>query len=151
MLLLTAKQSLVMAKKSIIGITEKVTIIGEESVTANAIFDTGARLTSIDIKLAAKAKIGPIIRTTRVKNPSTKIRTRRPVVKVRIRIRKKEYEVEANLQDRSHMTLPVIIGRNLLMGEFIVDPEKNIEVFKKMRAEKRNPEKQGLRTISYFR
>ena len=136
--------------KSIVGIVEKVNLVGEKGVSTYAVFDTGAKLTSIDIRLASRAHVGPIIRTTQVKNPSLKGRMRRPVVKVKVRIKGKTYECEANLQDRSHMTAPMIIGRNVLAGRFIVDPAKNLKIFRKMHKEKNSPKGQGLRAIAEF-
>ena len=67
--------------------------------------------------------MGKPIRTMKVKSPSLKGYVRRPVVKVRIRIKGRVFNTEANIQDRSHMKFPVIIGRNLLTGNYLVDPE----------------------------
>ena len=136
--------------KTIVGMMEKVTLIGDKKVSTNAVFDTGAKLTSIDIKLASRARVGPVIRTARIKNPSLKSRTSRPVVKVRVKIKGRVYECEANLQDRSHMTAPMIIGRNIMAGRFIVDPAKNLKEFEKIRKYKESPEAQGLKNIYEF-
>jgi hypothetical protein len=136
--------------KTIVGIMEDVLLTGEKKVKTYAVFDTGARLTSIDVKLASKATVGPIIRTTRVKNPSLKTQIRRPVVRVKVRIRGKDYECEANLQDRSHMTAPMLIGRNVLAGNFVVDPSKNLKRFMKIRQRKNSPEGRGLKSIMEF-
>jgi len=136
--------------KIIVGIVEKVMLLGNKNVNTNAVFDTGARLTSIDIRLASRAQVGPIIRTTRVKNPSLKTVTKRPVVKVKVKIKGKTYQCEANLQDRSHMTANMLIGRNVLSGRFIVDPSKNIKKFESMQKSKDNPRDMGLKSILEF-
>jgi hypothetical protein len=136
--------------KNVIGITEKVTLVGNRNVSTDAVFDTGARLTSIDIRLASKAQVGPIIRTTRVKNPSTKMVTKRPVVKVKVKIMGKVYQCEANLQDRSHMTADMLIGRNVLAGRFIVDPAKNLKRFEQMQRRKNSAKAMGLKSIMEF-
>ena len=136
--------------KKIVGIVENVTLIGEKKVSTYALFDTGAKLTSIDIKLAGKAKLGPIIRTTRVKSASTRVRSSRPVVKIKLNVKGKELECEANLQDRSHMSFPMIIGRNIIEGRFIVDPAKNKKLFKRMFREKNSARAQGIYEIDYF-
>ena len=136
--------------KTVIGIVERVTLVGDKNVSTDAVFDTGARLTSIDIKLASKARVGPIIRTTKVKNPSTKAITKRPVVKVRVKIKDRIYQCEANLQDRSHMTADMLIGRNVLAGRFIVDPAKNLKKFEKMQKRKNSAKFMGLRSIMEF-
>jgi hypothetical protein len=136
--------------KEIIGIVERVTLIGDRNVSTDAVFDTGARLTSIDIKLASKARVGPIIRTTRVRNPSTKSVTKRPVVKVKVKIKDKLYQCEANLQDRSHMTADMLIGRNVLAGRFVVDPSKNLKKFERMQKRKNSAKTMGLKSILEF-
>ncbi len=120
------------AKKKVVGLIEKVKIMGEKEIETYALFDTGARLTSIDIRLASKAKLGPVVKTTRIKNPSFKTIIRRPVVMAKIKIKGKVFEGYANLQDRSHMTFPVIIGRNIIAGSFLVDAKKNEKLFEKI-------------------
>jgi len=136
--------------KTVVGITEKVTLLGKKNVSKDAVFDTGARMTSIDIKLASRAKVGPIVRTTKVKNPSIKMKIHRPVVIVKVKIKGKVYECEANLQDRAHMTTQMLIGRNVLVGRFVVDPAKNLKKFDKIRRHKNSPKGKGLRRISEF-
>ena len=136
--------------KTVVGIVERVALIGEKTVRTHAVFDTGAKLTSIDIKLAGRAKVGPVIRTAKVRAPSMKSRSYRPVVRVKIRVKGKVYECDANLQDRSHMTAPMIIGRNVLAGRFIVDPSKNLKLFQKMYRNKNSPEGLGLKSIEEF-
>jgi hypothetical protein len=137
-------------EKKVIGLLERVTLVGIDKVSTYAVFDTGAKLTSIDIKLAGKAKVGPVIRTTKVKNPGTKTKSYRPVVRVKLRIRGRTLECEANLQDRSHMTFPMIIGRNVIAGRFIVDASKNLKLFNKMYKRKNTADGQGLKRIEEF-
>ncbi len=117
----------------VIGLVEKIKLIGEKSVDAIALFDTGAKLTSIDIKLASKAQLGPIVRITQVKNPSFNKLIKRPVVRAKIKIKDKIFDVDVNIQDRSHMTFPVIIGRNIITGNFIIDPTINRDMYKQER------------------
>ena len=115
--------------KEVLGVVEKVKVIGENGEReVRAIVDTGARLNSLDKELARRIGMGKPIRTMKVKNPSLKGYVRRPVVKVRIRIRGRIFNTEANIQDRSHMKFPVIVGRNLLTGRFLVDPEIGKEI-----------------------
>ncbi|RLJ09398.1 MAG: hypothetical protein DRP13_00130 [Candidatus Aenigmatarchaeota archaeon] len=122
-----------MNKKEIVGLVEKIKIIGQKEIETYALFDSGARSTSVDTRLAAKARLGPIIKTTRIKNPSLKSETRRPVVKAKIQILNRIFDTEVNIQDRSHMSFPVIVGRNILRGNFIIDPYKNHKLYKKMK------------------
>ncbi len=110
--------------KEVLGIVESVKVIGkggQEEV--KAIVDTGAKLNSLDTKLARRIGVGRPIRTMKVKNPSLKGYVKRPVVKVGIGLKGRVFDTEANIQDRGHMKFPVIIGRNLLTGRFLVDPE----------------------------
>ncbi len=124
-----------MAKK-IIGLIEPIKIMGKNVVKTTALFDTGAKLTSIDNKIAAEAQVGPVLRTQKVKAPITKEAEQRPVVKVRIEINGREYEAEANLNDRSHMKYPVIIGRNIIHENFIIDVSKHPQNGKRVKESK---------------
>lgn len=127
-----------MRTKEIVGLVEKIKIIGEREIETYALFDSGAKSTSVDTRLAAKARLGPIIKTTKVKNPSLKTETRRPVVKAKIQILGKIFYTEVNIQDRSHMSFPVIIGRNILKGNFIIDPHKNHKLYERMKKKGEN-------------
>ena len=120
-----------MGEKEIVGIVEEIQIIGVKKIKTLALFDSGAHLTSVDMRLASKAQLGPIVGTMIVKNPSVQSEVRRILVKAQIKIKDKIFDVKVNLQDRSHMSMPVIIGRNILSGNFIVDPYKNQDLLKK--------------------
>lgn len=121
--------------KKTVGIVEPVVISGGKNVKTYALFDTGAKATSVDIKLASRAWLGPIIKTVSIRNPSVKQKVKRPVVKAIIEVKKQKFDVEVNIQDRSHMTMPVIIGRNIISGNFIVDSAKNIKAFNRLKRE----------------
>ena len=113
-------------KKDFVGLVEEIEVVGQKRVKTLALCDSGAKNTSIDIALAAKAMLGPIIKTTKVKSASINREVRRPVVKAKIKIKGKVFNTEINVQDRSHMTFPVIIGRNILTGNFIIDTKKGV-------------------------
>ncbi|MCK5023795.1 MAG: ATP-dependent zinc protease [Candidatus Aenigmarchaeota archaeon] len=114
--------------KGILGLIEKVKIHNNGKVVeADALVDTGAAMTSIDLDLATEAQLGPVKRTFKVKAPITKSVEQRPVVMVTIEVGGRKIEVEANLKDRSHMKYPILIGRNLLYRNFLVDIEKSPE------------------------
>lgn len=115
-----------MAGKKFVGLVEKIVVIGDKKIESLALCDSGARGTSIDIGLAAKARLGPIIKTTKIKSASVSREIRRPVVKAKIKIKGRTFNTEVNIQDRSHMTFPVIIGRNILTGNFIIDTKKGV-------------------------
>lgn len=112
-------------EKEIIGLTEPVIICGaKECAKAAAICDTGAMRTSIDKELSEYIDLGVSTKITHVKNPSINKTFKRSVVNVNIRIADQDYNVDASIQDRSHMTHKVIIGRDVLYGHFIVDVSK---------------------------
>ncbi|MBL7206374.1 MAG: ATP-dependent zinc protease [Candidatus Aenigmarchaeota archaeon] len=120
-----------MVKKKIVGVIENVKLSGKKTVSVLALMDSGAFLTSMDTKLAKRAGFGPPHRTTTVKNPSLHEKIKRPVVEGVIEIAGRKFVAEINLQDRSHMNFPLIIGRNILCGNFIIDPEKNFDLLKR--------------------
>ncbi len=133
--------------KTTVGLLENVEIRGDKKIGVYALFDTGAARTSLDITLATKARVGPVIKTASVKNPSLKGRVSRPVVKVELIIKKKKFSVDVSLQDRSHMTFPMIVGRDVIAGNFLVDAEKNLDMFDVVR-KKRLKSQRELK--SYF-
>jgi hypothetical protein len=111
--------------KILVGLTDKVKVKGKKSVETIAKFDTGAKRTSIDISIAAKAKLGPIIDVVKVKTASLKGGyVKRPVVEAELFICGKKIKVEANIEDRVHSKQKVLIGRDIIKSNFIVDVEK---------------------------
>ena len=121
--------------KEIIGLVEDVDVVGRKRIKTKALFDTGAHRTSIDVRLAARAELGPIIKTTKVRNPGSSKEVRRPIVEATVSIKGKDFETDVNIQDRSHMTFPVIVGRNIISGNFVIDPKKNMGMYKKVKEE----------------
>ena len=111
-------------KRTILGLVEKITVVGPESgEKVIARIDTGATASSIDLKLSTKLGLGPITRTKIVKSASGV--KRRPIIKTKVKIGNKEIEGEFTLADRAHMTYPVLIGQNILKdGKFLIDPCK---------------------------
>ena len=108
-----------------VGLVENVIIKGQRSIKAKALFDTGATRTSIDMRIAAQARLGPIIKVVRLKTKTSVTGSiRRPVVKAKLRIKNREIDVKANIEDRSKMPYPVLIGRDAIYGHFIIDLKK---------------------------
>lgn len=113
-------------KQEQIGLTEHVTIIGKNNKKKKIIarIDTGAVMSSIDIKLAAELELGPIKRTKIVKSANGK--SRRPVVECVIRLRKKEFKIDTSIANRSHLKYRALIGQNLLKKtSFLINPRKS--------------------------
>ena len=115
--------------KDIVGVVEKVTIIGNRRIDVYALFDTGAKQSSIDLQLASEIGLGPVIGTKTVKQASSKRRVMRPVVSAKIKIFGRVIRCKVNLEDRSHMKFPVIIGRNI-NSKFLIDPSRNAKLLR---------------------
>jgi hypothetical protein len=123
--------------KGVLGIVERVKVCGIREREVLALVDTGARLTSVDIKIAAETEIGPVVRSAKIRSASASDTSKRPVLQARIEVGGKKFVTEVNVADRSKMAFPVLIGRNVLRGNFVVDVEKNADVLAKIAKEKR--------------
>ena len=112
-------------KDNIVGLTEEITIYGSDKKGKKIIarVDSGATKSSIDVKLAAELKLGPIIKTKLVK--SAHGNTLRPVVKAKIEIAGRKITSEVTIADRTYMKYRLLIGQNILKkGNLIIDPNK---------------------------
>jgi RimK family alpha-L-glutamate ligase len=99
----------------LIGYIEDVVVSGTSgSRSALAKSDTGATRTSIDTSLAAEIGAGPIKSMTRVRSGSSKSGTARPVVDLVVGIGGTQHTVTASVEDRSHMSHPLLLGRDIL-------------------------------------
>ncbi|RME78189.1 hypothetical protein D6774_02035 [Candidatus Woesearchaeota archaeon] len=113
--------------KTVIGLIERVTLKGPsgKKKTVLARIDTGATKSSVDIRLAADLELGPILRSTTVKSASgTGVR---PIVQAHINIKGKQLSNGFTLADRSHMKYPVLIGQDILINDFLIDPAKEAD------------------------
>ena len=120
--------------KTLIGTVEEV-VLFPWGVKLPARIDTGAGMTSLDVRdLTIKnrnvqfrlpEKYGnilislPVIRHCDIRSSGS--RERRPVVEIELCVGSKRLRVEANLNNRSHLEYPLILGRNVLGQGFIVD------------------------------
>lgn len=116
-----------------LGAVENVVLL-PWGVTLPARIDTGAAISSLDArKLAIKGetvefalpeKFGgqhirlPIVKWMAVRSAEAK--EKRPVVEVDLCIGSKKIRTQVNLNDRSHVKHPLLIGRNTLKHGFIV-------------------------------
>ena len=109
--------------KTIIGLSEKVTIYSKKKrKSVMARIDTGATKSSMDVKLAAELKLGPVIKSKLVKSAhGNKLR---PVIKGEVKLAGKKIKGEFTLADRSHMKYRCLIGQNILKEGFLIDPSK---------------------------
>lgn len=103
-----------------VGFTEEITVNGtRDMTTVVAKVDTGAQRTSIDTALAATVEAGPIVDTARVKSGTQHSRHVRPVAEVQLRLADWWHTVTVSIEDRSHMTYPVLLGRDVLTGHHV--------------------------------
>ena len=112
-----------MTKRLILGLTEEISIFGKDNKEEKlrARIDTGATASSVDIKLAEKLGLGPVIRTKLVKSASGK--KVRDIVMVEVNIKGKLIKGEFSLANREGLSYSVLIGQNVLKeGYFLVDP-----------------------------
>jgi hypothetical protein len=111
-----------MGDKIIIGLTEHVKLNGtDDNEELIARIDTGATKSSIDLTLASKLKLGPIIKSKMVK--SAHGNRLRPVVEAEIEIKGKKILSEFTLADRDHMKYKILVGQNILKEGFLIDPQ----------------------------
>lgn len=126
------------SKKLMIGEVEDVVLV-PWTITLPARIDTGATLSSLDARnVTVRNKIAdftlgnehgglqlqlPVVGWSQI---STSVGSeRRPVVEVGICLGPKLIRTLATLKDRSHMTYPLLIGRNVLNGSFVVDTSRS--------------------------
>ncbi|WP_231184569.1 RimK family alpha-L-glutamate ligase [Haladaptatus sp. DYF46] len=115
-----------LSEQPTIGYTTEVVVSGTTgSATVVAKSDTGASRTSIDTGIAADVGAGPIRRTSRIRSGSSKSSRTRPVVDIVVGIAGNHYTVSANIEDRSHMENPVLLGRDIL-EHYQVDISKRV-------------------------
>ncbi len=114
------------SEKKVIGLVEFVRIIGKnDSILKRALVDTGATRTCVDMKLAGRVGLGPVVSSVKIKNKKGHAGyDRRPVVKGVIEIHGMKIPLEMSLEDRTSMFYKVLIGRDALYGKFVVDIEK---------------------------
>jgi len=112
-------------KKIVVGLIEPVKIIGKKEVSTIAKIDTGAARSCVDEKIAIEAGLGPVVKFVRVKSATTgnKPYVRRPVFKAKIEIGGKRFPTEVSIADRRRLKYKVLIGRDLIRSNFVVDVE----------------------------
>ena len=113
-----------MEKKEILGLVEEVIIKGTGKVHAMALIDTGATRSSVDTAIAKKAGLGPVIGSVAIKKAHTFEKQTRVQIAGKLILREKSFDVKFTVSDRSKMFTPVLIGRDVLFSNFLVDVEK---------------------------
>lgn len=106
--------------RTVVGITERVYFKQNGKKGIMAKIDTGATKSSIDIKLAERLKLGPVIKSRIIRSAHGS--RLRPIVEAEIGIEGRKMKTEFTLADRSHMKYQVLIGQNILKQGFLIDP-----------------------------
>jgi hypothetical protein len=112
-----------MAKRTVVGFTEKVVIQGKKGKKQLvARIDTGALKSSVDTRIAGEVGLGPIIKSRIVRSANG--RSLRPVVRGKVSIAGRELRAEFTVVDRRHMKYSALIGQDVLKQGFLIDPSK---------------------------
>lgn len=106
-------------KKTVVGCLETVEIEGKKF---RARIDTGAKMSSLDRKIFKKFNLGKTIRKAKIK--SSHGVSLRPVIRASVKIKDRKIKASFNLADRSQMKYRVLIGRNILRNDFLIDVTK---------------------------
>ena len=114
-------------KKIIVGLVEDVKVIGKKTIASTAKVDTGAARSCVDEKIAIEAGLGPIIKFVRVKSATTGRApfVRRPVFRAKIEVGGKKIPVEVSVANRGNLKHKVLIGRDIIRSNFVVDVERS--------------------------
>jgi hypothetical protein len=115
-----------MMKKKVLGLIEMVTISGSKrSLRKKALLDTGATRSSVDVRVAATTGIGPIVGSVKVKSKTAPEGfVRRAVAKAELEIRGVKIPATVSIEDRKNMPYKVLIGRDVIHSNFLIDLEK---------------------------
>lgn len=108
-------------KKTTIGFVEEVIIEGK---TYQARIDTGAKTSSLHKDIVNKFDLGPKVGEKTIRNAHGK--TKRKVIEADITIKGRILKrVKFTVANRSNLKYPVLIGRNIIKQDFIINPEAN--------------------------
>lgn len=112
--------------KTILGMAEFITVKGSDKRKQEILparIDTGATRSAIHTEIVKELGLGPVLKARKVKNANGT--TIRPVIEVEIIIKHKKLKEEFTVSDRAHMKYPVLIGRNVLKHDFLIDVNKD--------------------------
>jgi RimK family alpha-L-glutamate ligase len=113
--------------EDILGYTTRISIHGRDGTEqAVAKSDTGAKRTSIDTDLAGRIGAGPLVGTTQVRSGTVGGTETRPLVDIDVRLNGSWRTVTASITDRSEMTYPVLLGRDVLKA-YTLDISRTVE------------------------
>jgi len=107
--------------RTVIGLTEYVTVFGKEEKKVKARVDTGATKSSMDIFLARELHLGPVLTRRKVKSAhGIKVR---PVIQCDIMFAGRRMKALFTVTDRNHMKYRMLIGQDVMKkANVIIDP-----------------------------
>jgi len=113
--------------EDVLGYTTRIRVNGRDGTEqAVAKSDTGAKRTSVDTDLAGQIGVGPLVGTTQVRSGAGDGIETRPLVDVDLCLNGRWRTVTASLTDRSDMTYPVLLGRDVLEA-YTIDISRTVE------------------------
>lgn len=113
--------------EDVLGYTTRIRVHGRDGTEqAVAKSDTGAKRTSIDTDLAGRIGAGPLVGTTEVRSAPVDSTEIRPLVDVELCLNGGWRTVTASITDRSGMTYPVLLGRDVLEA-YTLDISRTVE------------------------
>src|SRR5213593_1270070 len=90
--------------RRVIGVIERVIVRGKRgAVKVVAKVDTGASRTTVDTDIAARAGLGPVLGTVRIRQSISRQAETRPLVEAAFIIADETFDVAAAIADRSEM------------------------------------------------
>jgi hypothetical protein len=111
----------------VLGYTTRIRVNGRDgSEAAVAKSDTGAKRTSVDTDLAGRIGAGPLVGTTQVRSGTRSGSETRPLVDVDLCLNGRWRTVTASISDRSEMTYPVLLGRDVIES-YTLDISRTVE------------------------
>ena len=114
-------------EEDVLGYTTRIRVHGRDGTEkAVAKSDTGAKRTSIDTDLAGQIGAGPMVGTTEVRSGTGSGTETRPLVDVSLCLNGSWRTVTASITDRSEMTYPVLLGRDVLEA-YTLDISQTVE------------------------
>ena len=108
--------------KKIVGLITKVKVIGKHTIVTIGKFDTGARRTSVDYKVAREAGL-KFINKMKIYKSSSGIH-KRHLAEATLIIDNKKFDTIVNVSNREHSLAKVLIGRDIILGNFVIDLSK---------------------------
>ncbi|MBW2997935.1 RimK/LysX family protein [Candidatus Woesearchaeota archaeon] len=113
--------------RHVVGFVEEVSLLDEKDEAIKgfekikARIDSGATIGSIDKSFVEKIKPKEVGKKLVKSSHGV---TRRVVVELKMKLANNIVSGNFTVIDRSHMTYPILVGQDVLLNEYIIDPKK---------------------------